>query len=112
MDRFHLKYLLDIPKTLYFNFKCLTFRQAIKLPFYVSHSFKIKLPKNAKDIFSFKVPTSRFCVRFVNGGSEDVIPNKYGLIQISNNGKVIIEGNAKFSAGCAIRIENGGGFST
>lgn len=102
------KYVLDIPKTLYFNFKVLNFRDAVKLPFYVSHNYKIILPKHCRGIIEFKFPKSRFCVRFVNGGSSDIIPNKYGIIQFEENTKVIFNGSAKFSAGCCIKVVNDG----
>lgn len=115
MKKFKFKYILDIPKTIYFNFKTLPLKDAIKLPFYISHKYKLLLPKNSKNIFVFETPIKRFNVRFANGGSSDIIPNKYGLIQIKSGAKIYLKDDIQFSAGCALRVQGelklGGHFS-
>jgi hypothetical protein len=70
-----LSYLLDLPKTLYFNLKCFDFRTALKLPVFIHHrtkfysvSGKVKISGNISrgmikigypyvSIFSFNIPT-------------------------------------------------------
>ena len=39
MKKFNIwfEYICGLPKTVYFNFKCLPFLQAIKLPIFISH---------------------------------------------------------------------------
>lgn len=103
-----LKYLPDIIPTVYFNFRVLPFKEAIKLPFFVSHKYKWKI-EDYKAI-SIDVPIDkikRFMVRFVNGGSADIIPNKYGIIVQNDGGKIIFKGDCQFSAGCSVRSSGG-----
>lgn len=105
-----LKYILDIPSTLVFNFWMLPFKEAVRLPFYVSHKYKLKLPPflKAKNIVVFGCKPKRFSVQFKETGSEDIIPNQYGLIKIGDDAKIYFEGKAKFAAGCSIRVDSGG----
>lgn len=111
MEKFHIKYLLDLYNTFYFNFKVLPFHQAIKLPFYVSHSYHISLPNNAKDIVMLSTSINRFSIRFGNGGSDDIIPNKYGIIHLEQGSKVVFSGTAKFAAGCSLKVLRGGDYA-
>ena len=112
--RFKMKYIYDIPKTVYFNFRVLPFKKAIKLPFYISHSVHFDI-NNFKNILIESPVIKRFMIRFVNGGSEDIIPNRYGLICLKEKGKIIFHGDAQFVAGCSVKcgggLEIGAGFS-
>lgn len=103
------KYLLDMPKTIYFNFKVLPFLKAIRFPFYVSRRFKLDLPRASLCRRNIIIPdnANTFSIRFCNSGSENVIPNKYGLIALKDTGKIIFGNKIKFSAGCTIRVDSG-----
>lgn len=107
--RNYFKYLLDMPKTVYFNFKCLPFRKALVLPFYISHSVKLDLPcrTSLKAIIHIPDDASRFSIRFVNGGSSDVCPNKNGLIRLKDGSRCTFGKNVQFAAGCSLRVDGG-----
>lgn len=101
-----VKYILDIPKTIYFNFRYLPFRYAVKLPFFVGHTYKFAL-KNYE--IKFNIPLNEikmFMIQFGNGGSIDIPPQKYGLISV-DKGTLIFNGSARFNAGCTIRVSGG-----
>ena len=121
----NFRYVLGIPKTIYFNFKYFKFKDAIKFPVVVSHKtiFKelkgnIKLEKvktgmvrigfNEKENFDFKYNRTIF-----RNLGEIVFKGKtkigYGSV-ISNEGKVIIGENtnlAKIEIICRDEIEIG-----
>ena len=60
--------------------------------------------KESKRIIKLNMPTKRFSIRFSNGGSSDIIPNKYGLIHLDSNSHVVFRGDTQFSAGCSLRV--------
>lgn len=102
-----VKYILDIPKTIYFNFRLLPLKEAIRLPFFVGHSYKIHVAdKNSIKIRAPKL--KRFMIRFANGGSIDIAPNKYGIISLEKGSVINFFGDCQFNAGCAIRVNSGG----
>ena len=103
--KFKVKYILDFPKTIYFNFKMFPFKEAIRFPVYVSHNYKLDLPRHTKNISIDNLKT--FCIRFGNGGSMDIIPNQYGLIQLGTEAKLHFYGDAQFAAGCSLRVDCG-----
>ena len=108
----NFRYILGIPKTIYFNFKYFNFKDAIKFPVVVSHKtiFKelkgsIKLEKvktgivrigfNEKENFDFRYNRTIF-----KNSGEIVFKGKtkigYGSV-ISNEGKIIIGENTNFT---------------
>ena len=121
----NFRYMLGIPKTIYFNFKYFKFKDAIKFPVVVSHKtiFKelkgrIKLEKvktgmvrigfNEKENFDFKYNRTIF-----RNLGEIIFRGKtkigYGSV-ISNEGKIIIGENtnlAKVEIICRDEIEIG-----
>lgn len=81
------------------------FKEAIRFPVYVSHNYKLDLPRHTKNISIDNLKT--FCIRFGNGGSMDIIPNQYGLIQLGTEAKLHFYGDAQFAAGCSLRVDCG-----
>ena len=82
---------------------------ALRLPFYVSHKYKIDLPprKECLKIISISKDATRFSIRFGNGGSIDVIPNNYGLIHFLAGSSVVFGCDVQFAAGCSLRVDGG-----
>lgn len=39
----YLKYLLSLPKSIWFNFRHLPLRQAVKLPFYIRYGTRVRV---------------------------------------------------------------------
>lgn len=59
--------LLDMPKTLYVNFKCLSIRQAVRLPILVDHKMVLG-PLHPNIMIAFPCPL--FGIRLGIGGTE------------------------------------------
>ena len=91
--------LFSLPKSLYFNLKCLPFTQAVKMPFLISH--RIQIVEAHKNIIALHCPIRRFMIRVGFGGSVGIVSRK-GLISIES-GTVIFNGKAIFSEGIALR---------
>lgn len=103
--RFLSSRILDLPKTIYFNFKVFPFKTAIKLPVLISRHIKTKnLHKGSIEINS---DISRFMIKIGIGGSEGQIGNEKGFWLIQKGAKIIFNGSAGFSRGNSIRIDSG-----
>lgn len=103
--RFLSSKILDLPKTIYFNFKVFPFKTAIKLPVLISRHIKTKnLHKGSIKINS---DISRFMIKIGIGGSEGQIGNEKGFWFIQKGAKIIFEGSAGFSKGNSIRVDSG-----
>ena len=97
--------ILDLLKTIYFNFRVFPFKTAIKLPVLISRHIKTKnLHKGSIEINS---DISRFMIKIGIGGSEGQIGNKQGFWLIQKGSKIIFNGSAGFSRGNSIRIDSG-----
>ncbi|MBR5451678.1 MAG: acyltransferase [Clostridia bacterium] len=91
--------IFSIPKTLWFNFKVLPIKKAIKLPCVVSYHIKIKGVNKKNFIFLQENPAS-FSVRIGFGSSLGARrQSKKGLVSIENGGKIVLCGKTGFSQG-------------
>lgn len=109
--RLSLSYIIDIllsmPKTIYFNFRCLPFYKAVRLPFYIH--YKTRLSGTCKDSIKIAQNTAlrTFMIKFGNKGSVGIVENRYNSICI-NNGTLLFEGSAALGVGFSIRVDCGG----
>lgn len=91
--------IFSIPKTIWFNFKVLPFKEAIRMPFAVSYHVRIKgVNKNTFVVEKRQLSTASVRIGFgasINARRE----SKKGLIQISNNGKIVLKGIVGLSQG-------------
>lgn len=95
------KYILALPKTIYFNFKYFKFEQAIKLPVVVSHKTYLMKTKG-KVILQGDINTGMIKIGFGRTGLFDI--NKSSTVwQVS--GKVIFKGRASIGYGSKIVVE-------
>lgn len=89
---------LSLSKTLYFNFKSLPFKQAIRLPVFIYHGTSIynigKIEINSTDIFQGMIQWGKLGYKSVGKG------------KIANFGKIEFSGPVFFGGGCI--IENAG----
>ena len=98
--------LLSIPKTIFFNFKILPVKSAIKMPFIVS--YHVKMDGVTRDNFiveNKKLSTLSMRIGFgdsANGRRE----SKKSLIQIVNGGKIILKGTVGLSQGVVLLANN------
>lgn len=98
-----LNILFSVPKTIWFNFRHLPFRQAVQLPIWIAPDCKIKIkgkvycntPKFASIRIGFhKVPIMN--------------PNENTVISLKKGGTIIFNGSAHIGKGSKIHVENKG----
>lgn len=94
-----LLYIVSIPKSIYFNFRCLPFDIAIKLPFYVHYN--VKLGELHKGIIRIDAPVNTFMIKYGVGGVKGIDANRSQLWL--QNGTITFRGRASFAEGCSIR---------
>lgn len=94
-----IRALLSIPKTIYFNFRALPFRQAIKLPIIVLYNTNIV--EIHKGIIEFSSTPYRFMVKIGFSGSEGIVRRKQSIC--FESGKVIFGKHNVFSEGISLR---------
>ena len=106
---------ISLPKTVYFNFRCLNINEAIKLPILIGYNIKIRKCNGGVISFEKGVKVRPFLVRVGFGGSETVVTNRYGIVNIEN-GTLVFHGQATFASGstldCSGHLEIGDHFST
>ena len=83
------EYICGLPKTIYFNLKCLPFSQAIKLPIFISHRV-ILASVQGKIIFACdKVKTGMVKIGF---GYVGIFDRYRSRSIIENNGTLVLGG--------------------
>lgn len=97
--------LISIPKTIFFNFRVLPFKDAIKLPFFISYNTQIGEVHRGVILINQKL--SIFMIRIGIGGTKGVCANRKGYISFGKNAKIIFDGFSGFSEGSSIRVDKG-----
>ena len=112
---FLYKYLL-LPKNIYFNFRVLPVRQAVKLPFFINYGVKIKeVHRGVIELKSDRI--SKGMISIGRGGSEGIAVTDKGMISFRAKAKIVFEGTAQFHAGTRLWFDDnaravfGDGFS-
>lgn len=100
-----IKVIISMPKTIYFNFRILPFKEASKLPFFISYNTQVG--EIHRDVVRINNGISRFMIKIGFGGSKGVYSNGKGYISFGKNAKVVFNGRAGFSEGAAIRVDKG-----
>lgn len=98
-----LKYLRDLPKSVYFNYRCLPFVQAKKLPFRVKYDTEFGILD--KKSICINGTCKRSMITLGYGGGKFVSANR-GYIGISG-GKIIFNGTCNLGEGFGIAVEGG-----
>ncbi len=99
----YLIFLLSIPKILWVNFRYLPFKQAIKLPLFVSYDTKVNI--SGKVVFNTPVRTG-----LVHMGFWRISACELGgttQLMVAKKGKLIINGTAFMGLGTKIIVVNG-----
>lgn len=100
-----ITYCLSIPKTIYFNFKCLSFNEAIRIPIFISYKVELKkIKRNVIKIDSDCISTLMIKIGF--NGTEEIAP-KRSMINMED-GKILFKGTCAIAEGCTIGVSNGG----
>ena len=97
----------SIPTTIYFNFKVLPFKEAIKFPFMVSRHVKIRgVNRNSFVVKSKSLPTASMRIGFGDSLTARRESLK-GLISIQDNGRIVVGKDLGLSQGCVLSVKNG-----
>lgn len=95
----------DLPKSIYFNYKCLPRVQAKKLPIRIRWNTKLgNLEKGCVEIKSDNIKYGM--IKFGYQGGKFISENN-SYISIDNKGKLIFKGNCTIAEGFNICISNG-----
>lgn len=99
--------VMSIPKTIFFNFRVLPFRKAIKLPFFVSCYTKLKGVNKKSFICDFE-DVHMFMSRIgIAGSGNGYIVSKRSAIFIKNQGKIIVKGPVGLSRNLYLEAKGG-----
>lgn len=99
-----VRVLRSLPKTIYVNYKCLPFKQAMKLPILVGYNTKIGL-LSKKIVINFNSNT--FDIRIGWGGTESRETGRKNYFSLSKNGKIVFNGKCILSSGLSLIVDNG-----
>lgn len=91
--------IVSMPKTIYFNFRCLPFRQALKLPVFIKYD--VMFGELHSNIIRFNTSLSPFKVRFGLGGVKGIDAGKTQIWL--QNGTITFNGTANFAKGFSLR---------
>lgn len=98
--------LLALPKSLYFNFKVLHWREAIKIPFLIYPN--IKLGKLNKGVIKINTELKPFMIKIGLLYNDDVPKYNSGYINLSPESSLEFNGNAELSYGVILKTNGNG----
>ena len=99
------KYILSLPNTVYFNFRTLPLRQAVRLPLFVSYSTKILHIRKGCIVLDNDIKLKSFMIVIGFNGTVAVPPKK--SILSLRSGNLIFKGICHIGEGCVIDIDGG-----
>lgn len=101
-----LRNITSLPKTIYFNFKVLPFKEAMLLPFYVDRDMRIgKLYKN---VVKLNFSPERFAIKFGKRAFDGIPECTKGFISMAPDSEIVFSGKAEFSYGVSFRAIKSG----
>lgn len=95
---FCIKHPLSIPKTIWFNFHYLPFKQAINLPIFC---YKVRLRKSKGEVV---IDSGNIITGMIKLGNDIVGIYPNNGVTWENTGRIIFRGTAKFGNSCSICI--------
>ena len=96
----NFRYVLGIPKTIYFNFKYFKFKDAIKFPVVVSHRTIFKELKGSMKLEKIKTGMVR-----IGFGEKENFDFRYNRTIFKNSGEIVFKGKTKIGYGSVISNE-------
>lgn len=103
---FLIKHLLDIPKTVWFNFIVFPLNIAIHLPVLVS--YEVKIGKLQRDCICINTTEIRpFMIKFGVEGVDGTSAFRKGYITVENGSKIVFRGKSSFARGVSLRVKGG-----
>lgn len=98
---FLLKHLLDLPKTIWINYKIFEFKQALRLPVLISR--KVKVAGIYKGAIILPDDARTFSIKIGIEGTDGVAHDQNGCLVLGKESKMIFKGKASISRGILIR---------
>lgn len=100
-----IKYIISIFKTIYFNFRVLDYKTAIKMPIFIAYNTKVSI-KQTRSVFiqSDKITFAMIKIGF---GGTDFLSTNRSIFEVKKDAKIIFKGKAFFSEGIAISLDEG-----
>lgn len=101
------KYLLTLPRSLYYNMRLLPFSQAIRIPIFFSNHVTIKLKKGSQ----VKLTSTRVHAGMIKIGYSQCdfyLARHHKSIMDLGKGCLIFEGRSNIGAGAKLSIDKGG----
>lgn len=105
MNKLTVYRLLGLPKSIYFNFKYLPFRQAKKLPFRLGTGVRLAIDKSAKIILDTDNVRSGMVQIGIGYGSYRRGDRMNSYLNMRENSELMIKGQAIFQRGGYIQID-------
>lgn len=96
------KKLIAFPKTIYFNFKVLSFKEAVKLPFWISADTVLRNIK--RNNIKINGQIKRYMIRVGVDSGDTLQPPKKTVIDIGTNSCVCFGDNVEMATGTVIRL--------
>lgn len=95
-----LRDLQSLPKTIYFNYKTLPIKEAIKLPIYVDYD--IKFGKLYKGVIKLPKDIQTYQIKLGKRSLDDVPEMTKGYITMTQNSNIIFKGTAELAYGITL----------
>ena len=96
--------IISIPITIYVNFKCLSFKEAIKLPLFVAYNTRID---KLSGKIEFGCELKSFMIRIGWGGTEGRECGKKNYLLLNQNASIKFNGRCTMSSGISLILDNG-----
>lgn len=109
-----IKYIISLPKTLYFNFRVFDVHTAIKMPIIVNYNVKFGYLYRGCIILDAKNIKPAMILLGCSGGSPGVFTgespktNCGGFVGVKPSSKIIFHGKARLEKGFSLKADNGG----
>ncbi len=95
--------ILALPRSLLINLYLFGIK-GLEIPILISNKTKLKGIRRENVIV---LKPAKFCIQIGFGGTEGVIENRYSILKIEGNGRVLFGGVVHIGAGSSIRIDAG-----
>lgn len=103
--RLNKKYLGSLPRSLYYNLKILPFKQALRIPIFISKNVKVNVKKGRVIFHNCKISTG--LIKFGFSNSEFFYSDHYGSVIHIADGYLYFNGSAIFGSGTKLSVDNG-----
>lgn len=101
---YYTKLLFSLPRSVYFNFRVLRFKDAIKLPFIILQKTNF-LELNR--VVTIESPITPFMIKIGVEGTKQINGFPHSIINISKNGCLVFLGKASFAKGTSLDCSKG-----